>query len=42
MTEEREITIVLEDGFGRATTKIINKLSPPQLMDQILEVLEDG
>ena len=41
MTEKREITIVLEDDFGRATTKVTTKLSPPQLMDKILEVLED-
>lgn len=38
---ERKISIVLEDDFGRATTSITTKLSPPQLMDKILEVLED-
>lgn len=41
MIEKREITIVLEDDFGRATTKVTTKLSPLQLMDKILEVLED-
>lgn len=41
MIEKREITIVLEDDFGRSTTKVTNKLSPPQLMDKLLEVLED-
>ena len=41
MTEKREITINLEDDFGRATTKITTKLSPPTLMDKILEVLEE-
>lgn len=40
MTEKRKITIVLEDDFGRATTKVTTKLSPPQLMDKILELLE--
>lgn len=41
MTEKREININLEDDFGRATTKVTTKLSPPQLMDKIMEVLED-
>ena len=35
-----EIRITLEDDFGRAMTRVKTKLSPPELMDKILE-LED-
>ena len=35
-----EIAITLEDDFGRVYTRVISKLSPPELMDKILE-LED-
>ncbi len=35
-----EITITLEDDFGRVNTRVTTKLSPPELMDKILE-LED-
>lgn len=41
MTENKQVRIILEDDFGRAMTRIKTKLSPPQLMDKILEVLED-
>lgn len=41
MTENKQVNIVLEDEFGRVQTKITTKLSPPQLMDKILEVLKD-
>ena len=35
-----EIRITLEDDFGRAMTRVKTKLSPPELMDKILD-LED-
>ena len=41
MTEnERLIKIVLEDDFGRTVTKVKTRLSPPMLMDKILELGE--
>ena len=41
MTEnERLIKIVLEDDFGRTVTKVKTRLSPPMLMDKILELEE--
>ena len=40
MTEKKKISITLEDDFGRVHTRITTVLSPPMLMDKILE-LED-
>ena len=40
MTEKRLINIVLEDDFGRTVTKVKTRLSPPMLMDKILELEE--
>ena len=44
MTEKelpiRKVTIVLEDDFGRTMTAIKTRLSPPLLMDKILELRE--
>lgn len=37
---EYQINIVLEDDFGRVQTKIKTNLSPPELMDKILELKE--
>lgn len=34
---EKEIIIVLEDDFGRAMTSIKTELSPPQLLEKIME-----
>lgn len=39
MMTEREINISLEDDFGRVHTKITSKLSSPDLMDEILELV---
>ena len=39
---DRWITIVLNDGFGRAQTNVTTELSAQQLMDKILEWLDDG
>lgn len=39
MTEHR-IIITLEDDFGRTQTSVKTKLSPPMLMDKILEIEE--
>ena len=36
---EKEVIIVLEDGFGRVQTSIATSLSAPQLMDKIMEML---
>ena len=36
---ENEISIVLEDDFGRAMTSIKTELSPPQLIEKIMELL---
>ena len=36
----RFIKIVLEDDFGRTVTKVKTRLSPPMLMDKILELEE--
>ena len=33
-----EIRITLEDDFGRVMTGVKTKLSPPELMDKILEL----
>lgn len=38
MTEERLVTITLEDDFGRTVTAVKTRLSPPMLMDKILEM----
>ncbi len=41
MTEnKRVICIVLEDDFGRTQTKVKTRLSPPMLMDKIMELEE--
>jgi hypothetical protein len=40
MTEKRLVTIVIKDDFGRTTTKVKTRLSPPMLMDKILEMEE--
>lgn len=37
---KKQITIELEDDFGRVHTKVTTKLSPPELMDKILEIDE--
>ena len=37
---EHEITIIIKDDFGRAQTRIKTELSPPQLLDKILEVIK--
>ena len=36
----RKVTIVLEDDFGRTMTVVKTRLSPPLLMDTILELKE--
>ena len=38
---EHEITIIIKDDFGRAQTRIKTELSPPQLLDKILNTLEE-
>ena len=38
---EKEISIVLEDDFGRAMTSIKTELSPPQLIEKIMELFVD-
>jgi len=40
MTEKRSVNIVLTDDFGRVQTIIKTELTPPELMDKILEILE--
>ena len=40
MIEKRKVSIVLEDDFGRVQTTIETELSPSDLMDKILGVLE--
>jgi hypothetical protein len=44
MTDEqlpiRTVTIVLEDDFSRTMTAVDTRLSPPMLMDKILELKE--
>jgi len=40
MTEKRLINIIIEDDFGRVTTKVKTRLSPPMLMDKIMELEE--
>ena len=41
MTEnKRLINIVLEDNFGRTQTIVKTRLSPPMLIDKILELEE--
>ena len=37
---EKQVIITLEDDFGRVQTSITTKLSPPQLMDKIMEIDE--
>ena len=41
MSEKKGITIVLEDDFGRAMTSIKTELSPPQLIEKIVELFDD-
>ena len=36
------IVIVLEDDFGRAMTSIETELSPPQLLDKIMELFDEN
>lgn len=38
MLEKRFVRILLEDDFGRTVTKVKTRLSPPMLMDKILEM----
>lgn len=38
-TGKRRICIKLNDGFGKVTTSVRTKYSPPQLMDKILEMV---
>lgn len=38
--DKRFIKIVLEDDFGRTVTEVKTRLSPPMLMDKILELEE--
>ena len=38
--KEYEINIVLTDDFGRVMTRVKTKLSPPELMDKIMELEE--
>ena len=38
---EKEMIIVLEDDFGRAMTSIKIELSPPQLLEKIMELFDD-
>ena len=40
MTEKRLVTITIEDNFGRTVTKVKTRLSPPMLMDKIMELEE--
>ena len=40
MTEKRLVTITVEDDFGRTHTIVKTRLSPPMLMDKILELEE--
>ena len=40
LLEERKITIILKDDFGRTMTAVKTRLSPPMLMDKILELKE--
>jgi len=44
MSEKRfkTLTIIIEDGFGTATTSIRSELSAPQLMDKIFELKEEN
>ena len=37
---KRLVTITIEDDFGRTVTKLKTRLSPPMLMDKILELEE--
>lgn len=37
---EKQVTVTLEDGFGRVQTSIVTSLSAPQLMDKIMEIDE--
>lgn len=39
---EKEVTIIVEDDFGRAMTSIKTELSPPQVMDKIVELFDDN
>ena len=40
MAEKRLVTITIEDDFGRTVTKVKTRLSPPMLIDKILEMEE--
>lgn len=37
---EKQVTITLEDSFGRTMTKVKTELSVPDLMDKILELVD--
>ena len=37
---EKQVIVILEDGFGRVQTRIATSLSAPQLMDKIMEIDE--
>ena len=37
---EKQVIVILEDGFGRVQTSIATSLSAPQLMDKIMEIDE--
>ena len=41
MTNQKKINIVLEDDFGRVQTIIKTDLTPSDLMDKILEIVDD-
>ena len=41
MMSEKQVSIIVEDDFGRVMTSINTRLSPPQLMEKILEVFDD-
>ena len=40
MMSEKQVIVILEDGFGRVQTSIATSLSAPQLMDKIMEIDE--
>lgn len=37
---EKQVIVILEDGFGRVQTSIATSLSAPQLMDKIMGIDE--
>jgi hypothetical protein len=40
MMSEKQVIVIVEDGFGRVQTSIATSLSAPQLMDKIMGIDE--